>query len=51
LLPRVLDLSDNFSAPDAAYVALAEHLGAPLLTTDERLARATQAFTDVAVLP
>jgi predicted nucleic acid-binding protein len=38
--PRVLDLGANLSAYDASYVALAEALGAPLLTRDARLARA-----------
>jgi len=34
------ELRENLSAYDAAYVALAEALDAPLLTLDERLARA-----------
>lgn len=42
LLPRVLELRDNFTAYDAAYVVLAEQLEAPLLTADERLARAVR---------
>lgn len=37
---RIWDLRDRFSAYDASYVALAETLGADLLTTDDRLARA-----------
>jgi predicted nucleic acid-binding protein len=40
LLPRVWDLRGNLTAYDAAYVALAEALGARLLTRDERLAAA-----------
>jgi len=40
LLPRVWELRDNVSAHDAIYVALAEYLGAPLLTRDRRLANA-----------
>jgi predicted nucleic acid-binding protein len=40
LLPRIWQLRSALSAYDAAYVALAEVLGAPLLTTDQRLARA-----------
>ncbi len=40
LLPRILGLRANFTSYDAAYVALAERLEAPLLTTDSRLARA-----------
>jgi predicted nucleic acid-binding protein len=39
MLWRIFELRNNFSAYDAAYVALAEHLGAGLLTADERLAR------------
>jgi predicted nucleic acid-binding protein len=39
LLPRIWELKDNVTAYDAAYVALAETLGAPLLTTDRRLAQ------------
>ena len=40
LLPRIWALRDNLTAYDAAYVALAEVLEAPLLTFDERLAGA-----------
>jgi predicted nucleic acid-binding protein len=40
LVPRVWDLRNNFTAYDAVYVALAEVLGAPLLTRDRRLAAA-----------
>ena len=38
LLSRIWELRHNLSAYDAAYVALAEALGAPLLTADVRLA-------------
>jgi predicted nucleic acid-binding protein len=37
---RIWALRDNVTAYDAAYVALAEALRAPLLTTDARIARA-----------
>jgi predicted nucleic acid-binding protein len=40
LLPRIWELRGNLTAYDAAYVALAEALGAPLLTRDRRLAAA-----------
>ena len=39
-LDRMWELRDNLTAQDAAYVAVAESLDAPLLTTDARLARA-----------
>lgn len=41
LLARAWKLRDNIRGTDAMYVALAEALGATLLTTDHRLARAT----------
>jgi len=53
LLPRVWELRENFSPYDAAYVALAEALsddGIPLVTTDEGLARAVRAHTELEVL-
>jgi predicted nucleic acid-binding protein len=40
LLPRIWELRHNLTAYDAAYVALAEALDAPLLTRDQRLAAA-----------
>ncbi len=40
LLPRIWELRANLTAYDAAYVALAEALDAPLLTRDKRLAAA-----------
>ena len=42
LLGRVLQLRSNFSAYDAAYVALAEQLNGELLTVDDSLARAVR---------
>ncbi|HEX5321297.1 MAG TPA: type II toxin-antitoxin system VapC family toxin [Stellaceae bacterium] len=41
LLPRIWELRNNVTAYDAAYVALAEALDAPLLTRDRRLAAAS----------
>jgi predicted nucleic acid-binding protein len=39
-LPRIWELRENLSAYDAAYVALAETLKAPLITRDAKLAGA-----------
>jgi predicted nucleic acid-binding protein len=52
LARRIWGLRANFSAYDAAYVALAEAIaddGAPLLTSDARLARAAAAHAGVQV--
>ena len=40
LIPRIWQLRNNLSAYDATYVALAEGLTAPLVTSDRRLANA-----------
>lgn len=40
LLDRMWELRDNLTTYDASFVALAEALDAPLLTTDARLAAA-----------
>ena len=40
LMGRAYELRSNVTPYDAAYVALAEGLGCPLVTADERLARA-----------
>ncbi|MEN3975228.1 type II toxin-antitoxin system VapC family toxin [Emcibacter sp. SYSU 3D8] len=50
LLERIWELRHNVSAYDGAYVALAEILGAPLLTSDQRLAASSghQARIDLA---
>lgn len=50
LVGRAFDLRDNFATADAMYVALAERLHAALLTSDQRLARATRRHTSVAIL-
>ena len=41
LLPRVWSLRDTLTTYDAAYVALAEAIAAPLLTSDGRMSRAS----------
>lgn len=41
VLERTLGLRDRLTTYDATYVALAEGVGAPLLTCDVRLARAS----------
>lgn len=41
LLWRIWDLRENLTAYDAASVALAEYLGAPLLTCDSRIRTAS----------
>lgn len=40
-LQRVWELRDNLTAYDAAYIALAERLGGPLITCDGKLPGAT----------
>jgi predicted nucleic acid-binding protein len=47
LIERAWQLRDNLSFYDALYVALAEALGAPLLTLDARLTRASGLRTEV----
>lgn len=44
---RVWELRDNFTAYDATFVALAETLGAPLVTCDARLAQAPEARAEI----
>jgi predicted nucleic acid-binding protein len=46
---RIWELKNNLSAYDAAYVALAETLSAPLVTTDARLAQAPGIRAEVEV--
>jgi predicted nucleic acid-binding protein len=39
LIPRIRELAANATVYDAAYIALAEELGAPLVTVDAKYAR------------
>lgn len=50
LLGRIWELRDNVGAYDATYVAVAEALGAPLVTADGRLAGAPGLRCTVTVL-
>ena len=50
LLPRIWALRSNFTPYDASYLALAEMLDAPLVTTDARFARAARRLRTVTVL-
>jgi len=50
LLPRIWALRANLTAYDAAYVALAEALEVPLLTTDVKLAGAPGILCEVIVV-
>jgi predicted nucleic acid-binding protein len=51
ILDRLLELRENFSPYDAAYAALAEALGASLLTADARLARAARDQLGLSIVP
>jgi predicted nucleic acid-binding protein len=50
LLPRIWNLRHNFTAYDAAYIALAEALEAPLITCDRALGSMPGHRADVLVL-
>lgn len=50
LLPRIIELRENFSSYDAAYLALAESIGALFLTADASLGRAARRHTRLEVL-
>jgi len=51
LVPRVWQLRDSLTAYDAAYVALAEALDAPLLTSDAKLAGAHGHRATIELIP
>ena len=50
LLGHIIDLRDNFTAYDAAYLVLAQALEAPLVSADAKLKKATRLGIDVRVL-
>jgi predicted nucleic acid-binding protein len=50
LVPRIWELRETLTAYDAAYVALAEVLGAVLLTCDRRIASASGHSANVEVI-
>jgi predicted nucleic acid-binding protein len=51
LLGRIWSLRTSLSAYDAAYVALAEALAAPMLTCDDKLARAHGHSARIEIIP
>ncbi|HET7206226.1 MAG TPA: type II toxin-antitoxin system VapC family toxin [Terriglobales bacterium] len=50
LIPRVWELRATLTAYDAVYVALAEVLGAPLLTCDRKIASASGHYANVEIV-
>lgn len=50
MIRNVLDLRDNFTVYDAAYVVLAQALDVPLVTADAKLIEARRLGVDVRVL-
>lgn len=50
LIGRIWELRANLTAYDAAYVALAEQLDAPLLTADQRIANAPGVNCEIQLL-
>lgn len=49
MLGHTLDLRDNFTVYDAAYVMLAQALEAPLVTSDAKMAEARRLGPDVRI--
>ena len=50
LLSRIWDLRHNLTAYDAAYVALAEATGVPLITADRKLAITPEHRAEIVVV-
>lgn len=51
LIEEAWELRENVTIADAVYVTLARHLGAALVTLDERLARTPDLAVEVVTLP
>ena len=49
-LPRIWELRHNVTAYDAAYIALAETLAAPLVTRDAGLAKAAWRYAQIELI-
>ena len=49
-LPRIWELRHNVTAYDAAYIALAETLAAPLVTRDAKLASVARRFAEIELI-
>jgi predicted nucleic acid-binding protein len=50
MMRSVLDLKDNFTVYDAAYIVLAQALDAPLVTADTKLVGARTLGIDVQII-
>lgn len=50
MMSRVLEMRNNFTVYDAAYVVLAQALGVPLVTADTKLEQARTVGVEVRVL-
>ena len=51
MLDRIWELRENVAPSDAAYIALAEALDAPVVTSDGHLARATSTRCRLTLVP
>ncbi|TMR99627.1 type II toxin-antitoxin system VapC family toxin [Nonomuraea basaltis] len=50
LLRHILNLKDNFTTYDAAYIVLSQALEAPLITSDAKMKEAEKIGIDVRVM-
>jgi predicted nucleic acid-binding protein len=51
LFERIWEIRENFTAYDAAYIALAENLDCALVTADARLGNGGHARCSITVVP